>query len=363
MNIELHEVTVGEICDGYQNDGENGVRGLGGKLDVRPPYQRNFVYDDTQRNEVVRTVKKNFPLNVMYWVIRDDETFEVMDGQQRTISICDYVHGNFSVGGNYFHSLSEKVRRTILDYKLTVYFCRGDEDEKLDWFKVVNIAGERLFDQEIRNAVYAGRFVNEARSYFSQRTCAAYRLEKDYVRGEPIRQDYLETALKWICNAQGCSIEDYMSAHKFDDAAELKKYFRDVFAWVQETFTTSRPKLMKGLPWGLFYNAHKDDDLNAAELEQKISRLIKDREVTDKRGIYEYLLTGDESCLSLRQFDDDIKAEVYERQRGVCKLCGKHFAFEQMEADHINPWSAGGRTVIDNCQLLCKQCNRRKSSK
>lgn len=363
MEIELHEVTVRQIFDGYENHGENGVFGYGGKLDIRPPYQRNFIYNDTQRDEVVRTVKKNFPLNIMYWILHDDGTFEVMDGQQRTISICDYVNGDFSVDGHYFHSLSKNFQQAILDYKLMVYFCYGDDDEKLAWFKVVNIAGEKLLDQEIRNATYAEKFVNEARSYFSQSNCAAYRLAKNYVSGDPIRQDFLETALKWIADAQNCSIEDYMSAHKFGDAEELKKYFRDVIKWVKKVFPNLRVKLMKGLKWGIFYNAHKDDALNATELEQKISRLIKDKEVTNKRGIYEYLLTGDESKLSLRQFDDDIKQEVYEQQRGICAKCGKHFEEAQMEADHIKPWSQGGKTVIENCQLLCKNCNRKKSDK
>ena len=363
MEIELHEVTVGQIFDGYENNGENGVFGYGGKLYIRPPYQRNFIYRDNQRDEVIRTVKKNFPLNIMYWILRDDGTYEVMDGQQRTISICDYVNGDFSVDGHYFHSLSPKLQQTILDYKLMVYFCYGDDDEKLAWFKVVNIAGEKLLDQEIRNATYAEKFVSEARSYFSQRNCAAYRLAKDYLTGEPIRQDFLETALKWIADAQGCSIEEYMSAHKFGDAEELKKYFRDVIAWVKKVFPTVRVKHMKGLPWGIFYNKFSEKDFDAAEFEQKISRLLKDKEIQSKRGIYEYLLSGDEKHLNLRQFDDDIKEIVYEQQGGNCAKCGKHFErAEQMEADHITPWSEGGKTTADNCQLLCKTCNRRKSN-
>ena len=363
MEIEMHEVAVHEICDGYENHGEEGVFGYGGRLDIRPQYQRNFIYSDKQRDEVVRTVKKNFPLNVMYWIIRGDGTFEVMDGQQRTISICDYVHGDFSVDGYYFHSLTEKSRRTILDYKLTIYFCRGEEQEKLDWFQIVNVAGEKLLDQEIRNAVYAGKFVNEARAYFSQRNCAAKRLANDYIKGDPIRQEYLETALKWICDAQDRSITNYMSAHQFGDAEELKKYFRDVFAWVKKIFPTTRPKLMRGLPWGLMFNRHGEKIFDAADLEKNFLRLLKDNEVTDKRGIYEYLLDGDERHLSLRQFDDNIKQEVYELQGGKCKLCGKSFDLDDMEADHVDPWSAGGKTIAENCQMLCKPCNRRKSAK
>lgn len=363
MEIELHEVTVGAVAEGYHNHGEDGVHGLGGKLDIRPQYQRNFIYDNKQRDEVVRTVMKNFPLNVMYWVVRDDGTFEVMDGQQRTISICDYVAGGFSVDGQYFHSLSAKMKQTISEYKLTVYFCRGDDDDKLAWFQVVNIAGEKLYDQEIRNAIYAGNFVNEARAFFSQQNCAAYRLAKDYLSGDPIRQDYFETALKWICHSQRRTIEDYMAAHKHGDAEELKQYFRGVITWVQKIFPNCRVKQMKGLDWGIFYNKYSAESFDADDLEQKISRLLKDKEVTNKRGIYEYLLSGDEKHLSLRQFDDDIKEIVYERQGGKCNICGKHCELEQMEADHIDPWSKGGKTVEENCQMLCKSCNRHKGNR
>ncbi len=363
MEIELHEVTVAEVSDGYQNLHEDGVFGYGGKLDIRPQYQRYFIYKENQRDEVIRTVKKNFPLNVMYWVIRDDGTFEVMDGQQRTISICDYVNNVFSVDGQYFQSLSAKVKQTILDYKLTVYFCRGDDDDKLAWFQVVNIAGEKLYDQEIRNAIYAGNFVNEARAFFSRNNCPAYTLAKDYMDGKPIRQKYFETALEWICDLQRRTIEDYMAAHKHGDAEELKQYFRDVIAWVKKIFPKCRVKQMKGLPWGIFYNKYSAETFDADDLEKKISRLLKDNEVTNKRGIYEYLLSGDEKHLSLRTFDDDIKEIVYERQGGNCAACGKHCELAQMEADHIDPWSKGGKTVEKNCQMLCKSCNRRKSNR
>ena len=361
MEIELHAVSVREIFDGYKNRGEYGVQGLGGRLDIRPQYQRNFIYDEKQRNEVIRTVRKNFPLNVMYWVIRDDGTFEVMDGQQRTISICDYVHGDFAVDGFYFQSLSEKFRRTILDYKLTIYFCRGDDDEKMDWFQVVNIAGEKLFDQEIRNAVYAGKFVNAARAYFSQRNCPAYRLAKNYLKGDSIRQVYLETALEWICDLKNCSIEDYMSAHKFDDAQELIKYFRCVIGWVKKIFPKYYSDL-KGLEWGKFFNRYGGKKFDVEKISRRVEELRDDDEVQSMSGIYKYILTGEEKFLNLRAFDKRTKELAYRRQGGKCARCGKKFASAEMEGDHITPWSLGGKTTAENCQMLCKACNRLKSN-
>ena len=364
MEIKLHEISVREISDGYKNFGENenGVFGMGGKLDIRPPYQRNFIYNEIQRDEVIRTVKKNFPLNVMYWIIRDDGTFEVMDGQQRTISICDYVKGDFAVDGFYFQSLSKKIQREILDYKLTIYFCRGEEDEKLAWFRVVNIAGEKLLDQELLNAVYAGKFVNEARRYFSHRNCPAYRLAKNYLKGEPIRQDYLETALKWICDLKKCSIKEYMSAHKFDDAGELIKYFRHVIDWVKKIFPKYY-KDLKGLEWGEYFNRYGKKNFDAEKISRRVEELRDDDEVQSMSGIYKYILTGEEKYLNLRTFDKRTKNLAYRRQNGICKMCGKKFELEEMEADHIDPWSAGGKTVAENCQMLCKACNRRKSNR
>ena len=193
MHIELHEITIRELANGYQDNAEGGVVAFGGKLDVRPPYQREFVYKDKQRDAVITTVNQGFPLNVMYWADKGDGTYEVIDGQQRTISICQYVNGDFSYNLSYFHSLPSDQREKFLDYKLMVYICTGTDSEKLGWFKTINIAGEKLTDQELRNAVYCGSWVNSAKVCFSKSGCVAYKLASDYLNGSCIRQDYLET--------------------------------------------------------------------------------------------------------------------------------------------------------------------------
>ena len=204
MKIELKEITVGELTAGYQDNQENGVVGFGGKLDIRPPYQREFIYKDKQRDAVIETITKNFPLNVMYWAVREDGNFEVIDGQQRTISISQFVEGIFSFKTSkdvfYFHNLQTDEREQILNYKLMVYFCSGTDSEKLEWFKTINIAGEKLTDQELRNAVYSGSWVTDAKRYFSKNRCTAHEIGGDYLSGSAIRQEYFETAIKWISN-------------------------------------------------------------------------------------------------------------------------------------------------------------------
>lgn len=362
MKIALQNIPVRELVEGYTDTGEEGVRGYGGKLNIRPAYQREFIYKDRQRDEVIHTVRKDFPLNTMYWAVAGDG-FELMDGQQRTISICRYVDGDFSVNidGNAmgFHNLPADKQQQILDYELSVYVCEGTDSEKLDWFKTINIAGEKLTDQELRNAIYTGPWLADAKAWFSKTGCPAYQRGDKYLTGTPIRQDFLEKTLDWI---SGGKIEDYMSKHQHNaDAQELWQYFQEVIAWIERIFPTYRSKLMKGLDWGRFYNEHKNDKLNAAELEKRIVELIDDDEVNNKKGIYEFLLTGKEKTLNLRSFDDKTKQKVYEKQKGICPVCEKHFEIGEMEADHIIPWHQGGKTEINNCQMLCKMDNRTKS--
>lgn len=358
MKIELKEITVKELTNGFQDNEENGVIGFGGKLDIRPPYQREFVYKDKQREAVIDTITKNYPLNVMYWADNGNGTFEVIDGQQRTISICQYVNSDFAYFFKYFHNLQKDEQEQILDYKLMVYICSGTDSEKLEWFKTINIAGEKLTEQELRNAVYSGSWVSDAKRYFSKNSRP--KIGDEYLIGIANRQEYLETAIDWISKG---NIVVYMANHQHDPTAiEIWNYFQTVIGWTKATFPNYR-KEMKGIAWGLLYNEFKDQKLDPKKLEQQISDLMQDEDVSNKKGIYEYVLTGKEKHLNIRAFTDNQKREAYERQKGICPVCTEHYEIGGMEADHITPWHLGGKTSADNCQMLCKDDNRRKSGK
>ncbi|MCR4619653.1 MAG: HNH endonuclease [Paludibacteraceae bacterium] len=373
MTIKQMEVTVREITDGYVNNEEQGVRGYKGQLDIRPPYQREFIYNEKEQQAVIKTVLNGYPLNVMYWVKRSDDAecpYEVMDGQQRTLSLCEYVAGKYSYEFKNFFNQPQDIQEKILDYKLTIYVCEGEASDKLEWFRTINIAGKPLNEQEINNAVYAGPFVTDAKRHFSKSNCAAYRLGKDLVNGTPIRQEFLKKALEWMAehetrNGHPQSAVGYMSVHQHDpNANNLWTYFQNVLNWATTNFDPRRfRRIMKGLDWAWLYDKYGSETLDTEALGKRISILMRDSEIQRQTGIIPFVLTGDEHYLDLRTFPDDIKLAKWEEQEHKCSLCGKEFDIEFMEGDHITPWKDGGRTVAENCQMLCRECNRRKSSK
>ena len=348
------------------DDNDGGVRGFGGLLDIRPPYQREFIYGVKERDEVIRTAANGHPLNCMYWAVRDDGTFEIIDGQQRTISLCMFVNNDFSVTDLFgekkqrtFYNLKDK-QKEFLDYKMTVYECSGGHSEKLKWFKTINIPGKELTEQELRNAVYSGEWVTNAKKYFSGVNCPASSRFGRYLSGERNRQKYLETAIRWHSKN---NIEEYMGKHEKDENAKpLWDYFESVFDWVEKVFPKYRAP-MKGIAWGDLHREFKNRNLDAVALEKEIAALMKDPDVGDSSGVYSYVLTREDKYLNLRAFDSRQKTAAYEKQGGKCNKCKKPFKPEEMEGDHRIPWSKGGGTTDDNCQMLCIPCNRYKSDK
>lgn len=393
--------TVSDLICGYDNDlSTNHVSGYDGKLDIRPKYQRNFRYNEKQQEAVMRTIIQGFPLNTMYWVKKDDGTYEVLDGQQRTISICEYVcgpnydgigysidvHGHQMTFANLKANMPD-IARAILNYPLEVYVCEGTDSEKLAWFNVINTAGEVLTPQELRNAAYSGAWVSSAKAYFSQEKGRGVRTADTDPDGKkaPLlskdwnKQEYLETVLSWAANAEGKTIEEYMSDHQGDsDASGLWRYFSSVVEWVRSKFIRYR-SYMKGLPWGIWYNEcrlgmHKGCliEEDGAAIEAKLQALIADDEVKFGKGAYEYIVDGLEKHLNLRLFDDDVKLRVYEKQLHKCPDCIKkvngysgkdEYDISEMEADHIVAWHDGGKTVESNCQMLCKYHNAYKGGR
>lgn len=378
MLITETKLSIANLVKGYRDDGDGGVFAYGGKLAVRPAYQREFVYKEAQRNAVIASVRNGYPINVMYWAKTGDNTYEVLDGQQRTISICQYCNKEFPIriDGNdkFFHNLTDTERKQLEKYQLTIYICDGTEEEKLAWFRAINIAGEVLNTQELLNAAYTGPWLSDAKQFFSKRNCVAGKMADGYLKGNPIRQEYLERVLGWIAHRDGLKDgQAYMAIHQHDkDANDLWLYFQSVINWAKMLFPNKRKGITDSQEWGIIYNKYHNNGYNTNDLEADIKRLMLDDDVTCKKGIVAYVLSDrtpyEEKHLSIRAFSEAQKLRAYEAQEHKCPLCQQQgidteYDFSEMEGDHIIPWSQGGRTIDSNLQMLCRKCNNNKSNK
>ncbi|NBI12479.1 DUF262 domain-containing protein [[Haemophilus] felis] len=387
MKTQLNtQITVEQLCEGFvYNELEGkGLFGLNGRLTIQPEYQRNYIYADGKKDvAVIRSILKGYPLGLIYFNQTADDKFEVLDGQQRITSIGRFVKDKFAIMDEnniplYFSSLPKDKQALILNTTLLIYQCQGEESEIKEWFKTINIAGVPLNDQELLNAVYSGRFVTLAKAEFSNSQNANIQKWSAFVKGTVNRQDFLACALDWVSLGK---ISEYMSHHRNDDNInELKTYFNTVIDWVSSTFVEVK-KEMCGLEWGRLYRTYGTTPYNPTELASKVTALYEDPSVENRKGIWEYLLGGeqDKRLLGIRMFDEKTKKEAYKKQTekaktdGVsnCPLCAvgenanknKIWTLKEMEADHVTAWSKGGLTGIENCEMLCITHNRSKGNR
>ena len=379
-------LTVADICDGfvYSELEGKGLFGWGGRLVIQPEYQRNYIYADGKRDvAVVDSLLKGYPIGLIYFVKTEDGRYEVLDGQQRITSFGRFVRGKFSVLDadgmpHYFDGLNEDEQNRILSSRLTVYVCEGTETEIKEWFRTINIAGVPLVEQELLNAIYSGPFVTAAKEVFSNSGNATMQKWKCYVAGDERRQKVLETALAWVSKG---AIEDYMGKHRHDmDCNELKAYFNSVIDWIDGVFRGVKDE-MCGLEWGRLYEKYHAQAYDPAKVWERVEALYVDEFVTDRKGIFEFVLGGEKETklLNVRVFSEKEKKQVYAKQtadaekKGVsnCPLCAvgheanakRIWKLGEMDADHVAAWSKGGATDIANCQMLCKTHNRAKGNR
>lgn len=388
MKTALHtEWTVGDICKGffYDKNENKGLFGMDGKLIIQPEYQRNYIYGDGKKDvAVVESLLKGYPLGLIYFVKNQDGKYEVLDGQQRITSFARFVANSWPFAvlrdgkPKYFASLEKDEQEFLVNTKLTIYVCEGQPSEIEAWFKTINIAGVPLVEQELRNAAYHGPFVTAARRHFSNPDNSNMARWKTYVKGDPKRQSILERVLDWVSEGH---IEEYMAKHRNDtDIKEMDTYFETVISWVSQLFDCTDSYIC-GLEWGRLYQTYHDKPYNHDEINQRVEELMNDPQVTDKRGIFEYILGGEEDkkLLNIRVFDEKTKNAVYKKQtaeakqKGIsnCPYCAmsngqnksRIWKKSEMDADHVAAWSKGGSTDIANCQMLCKSHNRAKGNR
>lgn len=380
------DITVKDICEGFvYNELEGkGLFGLSGKLIIQPEYQRNYIYADGKKDvAVVESLLKGYPLGLIYFNKVSDNHLEVLDGQQRITSFGRFVTNKFAVKDEngmeqYFSGMATDKQALMLETKLTIYECEGNESEIKQWFRTINIAGIPLNNQELLNAIFSGPFVTLGKEEFSNSQNANIQKWSAYVAGSANRQDFLACALEWVSKGNS---SDYMSRHRYDkNINELKTYFNSVIEWVSGVFKDVESE-MRGLEWGRLYETYHRTAYDPAKVSEAVHQLYADPYVKNRKGIFEYLLGGaaDTKLLDVRVFDEATKKSVYARQTAEaeaagtsnCPLCAighdanktKIWKPAEMDADHVTALSKGGATDIKNCQMLCKTHNRAKGNR
>jgi hypothetical protein len=381
------DITIDEICKGFvYNETEGkGLFGLSGKLTIQPEYQRNYIYADSggkREQLVIESLLKGYPLGLIYFNTVATDKFEVLDGQQRITSAGRFLADKFAIMDNgnpqMFSTMPADQQKKIRDSKLLIYECEGAETEIKAWFKTINIAGVPLNEQEFLNAVYSGPFVTKAKEEFSNSQNSNIQQWSAYVKGSANRQDFLATALDWVSRGD---VDSYMSAHRnHANINELKNYFNSVIDWVSTVFPDVL-KEMQGLEWGRLYEAYHGKSYNPKKMSDEVQKLDADPYVTNRRGIFEYLLGGsmDRKLLAIRVFDEKVKRSTYAKQtqavkgkgKSNCPLCAmghdankaRIYDLDEMDADHVSAWSKGGDSTAKNCQMLCVTHNRAKGNR
>ena len=388
MKTELKQYSVREISEGFiYNEFEGkGLYGLNGKLTIQPEYQRSYIYKEGKKDEaVIDSLLRGYPLGLIYFNKLEDGSLEVLDGQQRITSFGRFVTGKFAIEDEngmpqYFGGLAKDQQDAIMNTEILVYECTGTETEIKEWFKTINIVGVPLNEQELLNAVYSGPFVTAGKKEFSNSQNAKIQKWSAYIKGTALRQDFWATALEWVSGGKE-NVGEYMSKHRFDeDVNEVITYFNTVIDWVSGVFTDVENE-MKGLEWGRLYREYGSNSYDPTALYLRIKELYGDPYVKNRKGIWEYVLGGEQNkkLLDIRVFDEATKRDQYDKQTSRamakdvsnCPLCEvgndanktRIWKQNEMDADHVEAWSKGGATVPENCQMLCKTHNRAKGNK
>ena len=397
MVITSKSVTIREFVEGYNNrdNEEKGVTTMNGKLDLRPSFQRSYIRqnDIKWKRNLIESIIMGYPIALMYWGDNGDETYENIDGQQRGITICDFVHNNFEIVIDGIHTpferLSDDIQNRILNYELKINVCDGTTDEKLKWFEIINQPIATLTMQELRNGVHVGKWLEDAKRYFSapnsntrkqvndgeDKYCAGRYAEKPSIE----RQEILELALDWasygLDGNRDTRISQYMTNHyKDEDASELISHYKKVIDWIWATFldlehntySNSHCKGSKGTPhafatvdWGRLYHDYKDMKVDTKHVSERVEVLLGDADIVKYGGVFEYVLRGenedDINLLQIRSFKDSEKKEMFKRQGGISPISGEKFSMNdisKMQSHHIIAWSQGGHTELDNGVIL-----------
>ena len=427
MKAETRKISIRELTDGtysvnedgtlvdYESAGnaeDFGALAMNGTLVVRPSYQRNFVWSLRQQQKLIESILKGWMINPLVFAKVGDH-YECVDGQQRTLSLCNYRYNLIDYLDNApFANHSKKHQDAFLDYELDVRIVEYDNDvEKIEHFTAINQPITVLTRQELRNATYNGTFVESLKDWFGRRTCKMKRngFADKYIKLTDVRngvtydkvdrQELTEIAILWTLvltdddlygrlmmsgnkdhsldvdkdEIYDTLIRNYMRAHKDDfNANEVVNNFMNIITWIDNTFGSFTNNQMRNVKnWAYLYRTYKNVKFDTVRMSSQLRSLMSDPEIHHKHSIPEFLLITNSNpnlsneeidgyahkMLSLQSFPEDMRRNAYYNQSGKCADCGEPLAIEYLEPHHIVAWSLGGKTIPENLVMLCPHCH------
>lgn len=387
MKTELEKYFIRDLVKGFEYNSYwgKGLNGLDGNLVIQPDYQRNYIYHEEGREAgVIETLLSGHPLGLIYFNKLTDGSFEVLDGQQRITSIGRFVQDLFHINGKggreqYYSGLPDDQKELLMNTKLLVYECSGEESEIKEWFETINIKGIPLSPQELLNAIFSGPFVSAGKAIFSNKESSRNKIWATYVDGNVARQEVWEKALEWASGGKD-KIQAYLSKNRYEESVEdVEQHFEAVIAWVSSTFSSTH-KLMRRVDWNDLYRRFGNTTYDSNQINSEVEELLIDEAVQNRKNVWEFVLGGssDTKLLTVRVFEDITKRKAWTRQTteaeqtgisncpdcaiGAAANSSKIWQLDEMEADHVLAWSKGGKTSIENCQMLCSRHNKAKGN-
>lgn len=408
MSTINETILIKDICKGYVDNSlndEGGITSMDGRLNIRPRYQRTYIVEDNKvwKENLINSILCGYPINRIYIGVDKENTkdksfsewaLEMLDGQQRTITICKFINDAFSIKIDsnivYYSGLSEEYKNRIMNYPLDATYCIGNEEARIKWFKRINQPNSLLTDQELRNSTYIGTFTEDAKKYFCATSSRAIKEINDkeekycitrYTTMKSIeRCDFLEVALDWASYLAYKDLRDddnkdericrYMAQHQHDENAnELINTYKTVIDWVVDTFWNGKEgypsvKTFEKVEWGRLYSEFGATELTPDKKREYTEQCL---EIGDPNtpyykkphGVYEWVLRGSKDSeintyLEIMDFSKKDINIMYAQQNGIDPIDGKKYSLHEMDGHHIISRRSGGMSTIDNCVLLSK---------
>lgn len=366
-------VTLGDLAKEYCDGSETIERTTivdGVKTIINPSFQRGLVYSIENMHSLIDSILHGFIIGQVTFA-EVNGCYLVVDGQQRITTICKYITGEVpAYNGLYFESLTEDEKEIILNTELPIaVLVNATKEQIAEQFKRTNTCGEVLTQMEILAAIYDGEFMQELKQVFGLNflTKGFGKKYKEYLKGDANRLFFAELAIK-VYDAKSNDTEKIIKfciEHNIT-VDDIVKRFKEVFNWYTKLVANLTSAQKKLLPINIsvedMYNKYGSIPMGADKFAIRFGEALNSLDEGDTSSkLIDYVFTQDLQYITPRLFPKAIAVRVYKKQNGICPICGNHFEFDDMQADHIHPWALGGKTKESNCQMLCKDCNNKKN--